>query len=374
MMRWRTYASTGRAAWATMQVVNVNRSRLKAGLGGAVIVVLLLAGCTSSSSKGSSSSTSTSAANTGASSASPSAQALQSSYIDVVNKVRPSVVEIRTDSGLGSGVVYDTKGNIVTNDHVVRGATTFQVTFFDGKTLPAKLVGEFAPDDLAMVSVTGASSLTPANFADSSKVQVGEIALAIGNPLGFSSSVTNGIVSFNGRTVPEDRTVTLANTIQTSAPINPGNSGGALADLDSNVMGIPTLGAQDQQSGGAASGIGFAIPSNTVKLIAGQLASQGKVTNSGRAALGVSATTGYNSSGQPGGVIVVQVQPGSAADKAGLKSQDVITSVNGQKITSQSSLNDVLAGLKPGDQAKVTVTRADGSQQTVTVTLGQLPG
>jgi S1-C subfamily serine protease len=342
------------------------------GLGGAVMVALLLAGCTSSSSKGASSSTS--AARTGASSASPSAQALQSSYIDVVNKVRPSVVEITTDTGLGSGVIYDNQGNIVTNDHVVRGATTFQVTLTNGKTLPAKLVGEFVPDDLAMVNVSGASGLTPATFADSSKVQVGEIALAIGNPLGLSSSVTNGIVSYNGRTVSEDRQVTLANTIQTSAPINPGNSGGALADLDSNVMGIPTLAATDQQSGGAAAGIGFAIPSNTVKLIAGQLASQGKVTNSGRAALGVSATTGYDSSGQPGGVIIVQVQPGGGADKAGLKAQDVITSINGQKITSSSSLNDVLAGLKPGDQAKVGVTRADGSQQTVTVTLGQLPG
>jgi putative serine protease PepD len=357
-----------------MLVVNLNRSRLMGGLGGVVIVALLLAGCTSSSSKSSSSSTSTSAANTGAGSASPSAQALQASYIDAINKIRPSVVEITTDTGLGSGVVYDNKGNIVTNDHVVRGATTFQVTFVDGKKFPAKLVGEFAPDDLAMVNVSGASNLTPANFADSSKVQVGEIALAIGNPLGLASSVTNGIVSFNGRTVSEDRQVTLANTIQTSAPINPGNSGGALADLDSNVIGIPTLAATDQQSGGAAAGIGFAIPSNTVKLIAGQLASQGKVSNSGRAALNITATTGFGSSGQPGGVIIVQVQPGGAADKAGLKPQDVITSINGQKITSSSALNDVLAGLKPGDQAKVTVTRADGSQQTVTVTLGQLPG
>ena len=357
-----------------MLVVNLDRPRFMSGLCGAAVVALLLAGCTSSSSRGASSSTSTSAANTGASSASPSAQALQSSYIDVVNKVRPSVVEITTDTGLGSGVVYDNKGNIVTNDHVVRGATSFQVTLFDGKILPAKLVGEFVPDDLAMINVSGASNLTPASFADSSKVQVGQIVLAIGNPLGLSSSVTNGIVSFNGRTVSEDRQVSLANTIQTSAPINPGNSGGALADLDSNVMGIPTLAATDQQSGGAAAGIGFAIPSNTVKLIAGQLASQGKVTNSGRAALGVVATTGYNSAGQPGGVIIVQVQPGGGADKAGLKAQDVITSINGQNITSQSSLNDVLAGLNPGDQAKVTVQQAGGGQKTVTVTLGQLPG
>jgi putative serine protease PepD len=356
-----------------MLSVKRNRSRFIGSLGGGVIVALLLAACTSGSTQHASAPSST-PTTTGASSASPSAQALQSSYIDVVNKVRPSVVEITTDTGLGSGVIYDNKGNIVTNDHVVRGATSFQVTLVDGKNLPAKLVGEFAPDDLAMVNVSGANNLTPATFADSSKVQVGEIALAIGNPLGLSSSVTNGIVSFNGRTVSEDRQVTLASTIQTSAPINPGNSGGALADLDSNVMGIPTLAATDQQSGGAAAGIGFAIPSNTVKLIAGQLASQGKVTNSGRAALGVSATTGYNGSGQPGGVIIVQVQPGGGADKAGIKAQDVITSVNGQKITSQSSLNDVLAGLAPGDQAKVTVVQTDGSQKTVTVTLGQLPG
>jgi S1-C subfamily serine protease len=353
--------------------VNLDRSRFLGGLGGAVVLALVLASCTSSPSKGSSSSSSTTA-NTGASSASPSAQSLQSSYIGAINKVRPSVVEITTDTGLGSGVVYDTKGNIVTNDHVVRGATTFQVSLFDGKNYPAKLVGEFAADDLAVVNVSGASNLAPATFADSSKVQVGEIALAIGNPLGLSSSVTNGIVSFNGRTVSEDQAHTLANTIQTSAPINPGNSGGALADLDSNVMGIPTLAATDQQNGGTAAGIGFAIPSNTVKLIAGQLASQGKVTNSGRAALGITAANGFNSSGQPGGVIIVQVQPGGAADKAGLKSGDVITAINGQQTQSVSDLNDVLAGLAPGNQAKVTVVQPDGSQKTVTVTLGQLPG
>jgi S1-C subfamily serine protease len=355
-----------------MPLVDRNRSRLIGVLGG-VIVALVLAACTSGSSQHGSAPTSTSTTS-GASAASPSAQALQSSYITAINKVRPSVVEITTDTGLGSGVVYDTKGNIVTNDHVVRGATTFQVSLFDGKTLPAKLVGEFAPDDLAVVNVSGASNLTPATFADSSKVQVGEIALAIGNPLGLSSSVTNGIVSFNGRTVSEDQTHTLANTIQTSAPINPGNSGGALADLDSNVMGIPTLAATDQQSGGTAAGIGFAIPSNTVKLIAGQLASQGKVTNSGRAALGITAANGFSSSGQAGGVIIVQVQPGGSADKAGLKSGDVIISINGQQTQSVSDLNDVLAGLAPGNQAKVTVVQPDGSQKTVTVTLGQLPG
>jgi S1-C subfamily serine protease len=343
------------------------------GIAGAGVAALLLAACTGGSSQ--SSSTTTSQAKTGASSANPSAQALQSSFIDAINKVRPSVVEITTDTGLGSGVVYDTKGNIVTNDHVVRGASMFQVTLTNGKSYPAKLVGEFAPDDLAMVNISGASGLTPATLADSSKVQVGEITIAVGNPLGLASSVTNGIVSYNGRTVGEDRQVTLANTIQTSAPINPGNSGGALADLDANVMGIPTLAATDQQSGGTAPGIGFAIPSNTVKLIADQLASQGKVTNSGRAALEISAAQAVNGSGDPGGVIIARVIPGGAADKAGLKPGDVITSVNGQQTPTVGALNNVLAGLSPGNQTKVTVVPGgNGNQKTVTVTLGQLPG
>jgi S1-C subfamily serine protease len=352
-----------------MLVVNLERSSLITGLGGAIVAALMLAGCSGGSSSSGSSSPTTTPGGTNS-----SAQSLQNAYIDVVNKVRPSVVEITTDTGLGSGVVYDTKGDIVTNDHVVRGASSFQVTLVNGKNYPAQLVGEYAPDDLAMVKVNGVGGLTPASFADSTNVQVGQIALAIGNPLGLASSVTNGIVSYNGRTVAEDRNVTLPNTIQTSAPINPGNSGGALVDLNSSVIGIPTLAATDQQSGGAAAGIGFAIPSNTVKLIGDQLASQGKVTNSGRAALGISATTGFNSSGQPGGVIIVQVQPAGGADQAGLKPQDVITSVNGKQTPTVSDLNDALAGLKPGDQAKVAVTQPDGTKKTVQVTLGQLPG
>lgn len=353
-----------------MLVVNLQRSSLATVVGGAMVAAILLAGC----SGGSSSTAASSATTTSGGTSNSSAQSLQNAYIDVVNKVRPSVVEITTDTGLGSGVVYDNKGDIITNDHVVRGASSFQVTLVNGKNFPAQLVGEYAPDDLAMVKVNGAGGLSPATFADSSNVQVGQISLAIGNPLGLASSVTNGIVSYNGRTVAEDRNVTLPNTIQTSAPINPGNSGGALVDLNSNVIGIPTLAATDQQSGGAAAGIGFAIPSNTVKLIGDQLASQGKVTNSGRAALGISATTGFNSSGQPGGVIIVQIQPGGGADQAGLKAQDVITSVNGRQTPTVSDLNDQLAGLKPGDQAKVAVTQPDGTKKTVTVTLGQLPG
>jgi len=226
------------------------------------------------------------------SSAAGSAASFQQAMIDVVAKVRPSVVEISTASDLGSGVVFDDRGDIVTNAHVVGSATQFQVTSFNGQSMTAALVGTYPPDDLAVVRVASPRDLSPATFGDSSGLQVGEVDLAIGNPLGLASSVTEGIVSFNGRTVPEGNGVVLPATVQTSAAINPGNSGGALVDLDTQVIGIPTLAASDPQlGGGAAPGIGFAIPSNTVKLIAGQLVGTGKVTRTGRAALGIAGAT-----------------------------------------------------------------------------------
>lgn len=285
------------------------------------------------------------------------------------------MVEITTDRGLGSGVVYDGKGDIVTNDHVVAGATRYSVTLFNGKQYPASLVGTFPPDDLAVVKVSNASGLVPASFANSGSVQVGEITLAIGNPLGLQSSVTNGIVSATGRTVSEGNNVTLPDTVQTSAPINPGNSGGALVDLNSQVIGIPTLAATDQQlGGGAAPGIGFAIASNTVQKIAPQLISQGRVTNSGRAELGVSVGTGYSLAGNPAGAIIGQVVPGGPAAKAGLQAGDLITSINGQKITSASDLVTTLAGLSPGQTVPVVYLDQAGNQHTTKVTLGQLTG
>jgi S1-C subfamily serine protease len=293
----------------------------------------------------------------------------------VVNKVRPSVVEISTSSGLGSGVVFDRQGNIVTNFHVVGNATQFQVTFFDGQTVPATLVGTYQPDDLAVVKATRPKGVNPATFADSSKLQIGDIALAIGNPLGLASSVTEGIVSFNGRTVPEGNGVVLPDTVQTSAAINPGNSGGALVNIDAQVIGIPTLAATDQQlGGGAAPGIGFAIPSNTAKLIASQLVAQGKVTNSGRAALGIAGATAVSPTGQPGGVIVTSVQSGGSADKAGIVPGDVILQINGQPTPTLSVLQGLLAELKPGDKASITILQPDGTQKTVDVTLGNLTG
>ena len=307
----------------------------------------------------------------GASTGSGLAEQLQTAFINAVNRVRPSVVEIATTSGLGSGVIYDTAGDVVTNAHVVGTSQQFQVTLADGRSLAGVLVGSYPPDDLAVLRINGASLPPPATFADSASVAVGEIVLAVGNPLGLSSSVTDGIVSFNGRTVAEGNGVVLPATIQTSAPINPGNSGGALIDLDARVIGIPTLVAGDAQSGTAAAGIGFAIPANTVKLIASQLASSGRVTNTGRAALGIRGASALIAGGAPVGVVVVTVTTGGAADKAGIRPGDLISAVAGRDVTSLAGLADVMAGLKPGTTVDVVIERS-GATTTLRVTLEQL--
>jgi putative serine protease PepD len=300
---------------------------------------------------------------------------LEQQFERVVTAVLPSVVQISTSQGLGSGVVYDTKGDIVTNAHVVGSATSVQVRLASGsRSLPAKVVGVFAPDDLAVIRVsTSAGSLQAATFGKSGAVKVGEIVLAMGNPLGLTGTVTDGIVSATGRTVSEGQgsNAVLISAIQTSAAINPGNSGGALVNLSGQVIGIPTLAASDPQLGGAAVGIGFAIPSDTVTSIAGQLAATGKVANSGRAALGVSAETVANASGQPAGVGVVNVTPGGGAARAGIRPGDVIVSIDGQATDSATALSSVLATKKPGDQVQVRLSR-NGTQSTVTVTLGTL--
>jgi S1-C subfamily serine protease len=295
------------------------------------------------------------------------ALALQEQFERVVQRVSPVVVQIESGDGLGSGVVYDGKGDIVTNAHVVGNARTFKVTLGAGETHDATLVGAFRAGDLAVVKLSGATP-RPAAFANSSKVRVGEFALAIGNPLGLRSSVTEGIVSSLGRTVNEGQGVTITSAIQTSAPINPGNSGGALVDIEGRVIGIPTLAALDPQLGGAqAPGIGFAIPSNTVRDIADQLISKGRVERSGRAFLGVSVATVT-----AGGVLVSSVEKGAPADKAGIRPGDIIVSVDGQPTPSTDELSTVLAGLKPGRRVPVVVVR-NGGRTTVTVTLGELP-
>lgn len=306
------------------------------------------------------------------------ALALQQTFVSVVANVRREVVEVTSTSqgttDLGSGIVYDNQGDIVTNAHVVGDAKAFQVTFSDGVTASATLVGVYLAGDLAVIKVPARPNLQPAKFGESKALQIGDIVLAIGNPLGFASSVTEGIVSFNGRSVAESSTVVLPSTVQTSAAINPGNSGGALVDLNAEVIGIPTLAATDQQQGGAAAGIGFAIPSDTVKLIVPQLVSSGKVTNTGRAQLGIHAASSSRIPGQSSGVVVADASPGGPADKAGIKGGDLITAINNTPTPSLADLQDVLASLTPGQQAMVAIKSQSGAKRTVSVTLSQLPG
>jgi putative serine protease PepD len=199
-----------------------------------------------------------------------SAGGLQRRFVRDVRSVSPKVVQIQTPIGLGSGGVFDSDGDIVTNAHVVRGAQAFVVTLADGDRRRATLVGADMQHDLAVVRLAGARP-APATFS-AAPTPVGALVLAIGNPLGLRSSVTQGIVSSVGRTVSEGGGVTLSPVIQTSAAINPGNSGGALVDLDGRVIGIPTLAALDPELGdGPAAGIGFAIPSATVERVAHRL-------------------------------------------------------------------------------------------------------
>jgi putative serine protease PepD len=285
----------------------------------------------------------------------------------VVAQAMPSVVQIQSAKGLGSGVVFDRAGHVVTNAHVVAGSRTFQVTLADGSTHTGTLVGTFVPGDLAVVHVHGAK-LRPATFADSSRVRVGQYALAIGNPLGLRSSVTQGIVSSTSRTVSEGSGVALPAVIQTSAPINPGNSGGALVDASGAVIGIPTLAATDPEfDGAAADGIGFAISSNTVKQIAGQLVAHGRVVDSGRAWLGVDLR-----SLPTGGVLVASVVRNGPAEAAGIRQNDVIVKLGGRLTPTADDVAVALAAQRPGAGMAVELVRG-GATEHLHVTPGQTP-
>jgi S1-C subfamily serine protease len=335
----------------------------------------LVSGCSGSSSGGGREESTTRAAQAVAPMA---ADDLESDYQKVVRDVLPSVVQIQAGDDLGSGVVYDDKGHIVTNAHVVGDQTSFQVSTAGSEdALTARLVYSYPEQDLAVVKLDKVpDGLKAATFADSSKVEVGQIVLAMGSPLGLSSSVTQGIVSATGRTVTENRSgggtgATIANMVQTSAAINPGNSGGALVNLDGQVVGIPTLAATDPNLGNsAAPGIGFAIPSSMVKTVADQIIKDGKVTDSGRAALDITGRTVVDGQLQPAGVAVVEVKSGGAADKAGIRAGDIITRLGDTDITTITSLSEALAAQQPGDRVSVTYTR-NGSENKADVTLGE---
>ena len=300
----------------------------------------------------------------------------------VIAKVKPAVVQINITTaqgnGIGSGVIIDKRGYIVTNYHVVQDAQRVDVVLSNGTVQAnAQVVGGDQSDDLAVVKINPPANIAVAPLGDSSKLTVGQDVLAIGNPLGNSQTVTNGIISALGRSVSEDGGATLPNVIQTDAPINPGNSGGALVDLQGNLVGIPTLAAIDPEFKTPASGVGFAIPSNRVSFIVPQIIESGHVTHTGRAGLNITSTSVDASvEAQRGlaidhGALIVNIVNGGAAAKAGLQPGDVIVQINDQPVNDTSSLADILTNKNPGDNVSIKIYR--GSQQmTVNVTLGEL--
>jgi Do/DeqQ family serine protease len=269
----------------------------------------------------------------------------------------------------GSGVIVDgVKGYILTNHHVVENADKITVTLFDNRSLSAKVVGSDKGSDLAVLKVE-AAGLTSMPFGDSSKLRVGDYVVAIGNPFGFSNTVTSGIVSALGRSgLNRDA---YEDFIQTDASINPGNSGGALANLNGELVGINS--AIISRSGGNV-GIGFAIPVNMARSIMEQLIAFGSVS---RGLLGVqindvtpevAATYGLHDNS---GALVMTVNPDSAAERAGIRIDDVIVSLNGMHVRDSGSLRNTVGLLRPGEQVRVGLIR-DGKELTVTAMLGTL--
>jgi putative serine protease PepD len=328
----------------------------------ASVAAAMLAGCSSAST-----------------SAGHSSPPVEIEYERAVRDVLPSVVQITTDKSTGSGVVYDKHGDIVTNEHVVGTAKTVKIQEPVGNVAKTgKVIGTFAPDDLAVIRVEGSpGGLKPAKFANSNDAQIGEIVLAMGNPLGLTDSVTQGIISATGRIVgsgePGGANSLISPAIQTSAAINPGNSGGALVTLNDEVIGIPTLAARLPGEGGAAPGIGFAIASDTVRDIAGQIIKSGKVTSAGRGTLGITAQTAANKSGQPAGIAVLAVAGGSTAAGAGVRKGDIIIGLNNSDVASLEQLETKVDSLMPGSTVTIRYTRGTAEVLKGTARLGSVP-
>jgi S1-C subfamily serine protease len=274
------------------------------------------------------------------------------------------------DTGLGSGVIYDKAGYILTNNHVVEGATAIDVELSDGSRVDATLVGRDPSNDVAVVKIDAAKVPAVAALGDSSAVKPGQPVVAIGSPEALENSVTEGIVSGVNRQVD-----TYVGLIQTDAAINHGNSGGPLINAYGQVIGLNTLGVRDNN----AQGLNFAIPINKAKQVAGTLVSKGNgAVVSTRSYLGVQVDPlNTSKAAQYGtkvtqGAYVVKVESGTPAEKAGLKAGDVITAVNGTKLDAKTALGDVLSTLNVGDTATLTVDR-NGQTQTLTATLIERP-
>jgi S1-C subfamily serine protease len=291
-------------------------------------------------------------------------------------------------TALGSGFVIDSRGDIVTNDHVVQGAKDIQVGFSGGASYPGKIIGTDPSTDIAVVRVkVPASVLHPLQFAGSA-VEVGDPAYAIGNPFGLDGTMTAGIISATGRPIQAPNGLSIQDAIQTDAPINHGNSGGPLLDRFGHVVGI-----NSQIEGGTVDanvGVGFAIPAATARPIVDQLIASGHAEHAwlGVQVATIDPTVTKVVSGLPAhGVVVVKVTKGSPADKAGLKAgtqrmtgngtstligADVIVTVDGEPVTSTTQLSELVALHKPGETLELQVVRG-GKSRTVDVTLGNAP-
>lgn len=305
----------------------------------------------------------------------------ESVIINVVKQVRPSVVNINTESqvqtvfgvfpqqGAGSGVIVRADGYILTNNHVVQGATTIKVTIAGGKTLTGRIVGRDPLADLAVIKVDVKDPLPAARLGSSGTLQVGQLAIAIGNPFGLGSTVTTGVVSALNRNI-ELPNLVVENLIQTSAAINPGNSGGALVDSSGAVIGINTAIIPNAQ------GIGFAIPSDVARVEMEQLIANGRVI---RPWVGVvyggevdpQSGRAYNL-GTDHGVVVREVNPDSPAARAGIQPRDIITEVNGDRVESWNDFVRDIVTKKVGDTVKLTIVR-NGASRTLSATLTERP-
>jgi putative serine protease PepD len=270
--------------------------------------------------------------------------------------------------GEGAGVVYNTKGDILTDEHVVAGATSVMVTFQNGQQVPAKVLGTDPSTDVGVIHVNvPASELHPIAFANSSDAQVGDPVVAIGSPFSLPETTTAGIVSQTGRSIMAPNNYTIPNAIQTDAPINPGNSGGPLLDASGHVLGLNDQIETNNTTAsgeGSSSGVGFATPSDGVARIANIIISGQTVKH---AYVGVELT-----GNSPGGAKISQVQPGTPATSAGLQPGDLITAIDSKAITSTDQFIATVDTYGPGNTITLTVKR-QGQTKQVKVTLGTRP-
>lgn len=324
------------------------------------------------------------------------------SYADVVSKAAPAVVTIHSQmrvrqpqqypfmddpffreffgdrapqpapeprrEGLGSGVIVRQDGYVLTNHHVIDGADRIQVDLSDNRTIEARVVGSDPPSDLAVLKLE-ASGLPVLSLGDSDRTRVGDVVLAIGNPLGVGQTVTMGIISAKGRQTGLSNGA-FEDFLQTDAPINQGNSGGALVNTNNELIGINS---QILSPSGGSIGLGFAVPSNMARTVMDQLINTGKVS---RGQLGIvvlkipSEEASKMGIDRGPGVFVYEVQPGSAADRAGLRKGDVITALNGKSINDPNAFRNLIAAIPPGSEVTLTIKRG-GSEQQVRATLGE---